>query len=419
MAKTTDQAKTADQFVRLVLCNPEDDSEQLEVDFRLFATDIARRWGEVIAFLDKHRGYITTPDRFYNFAGDPKGDPEWIRRELERCIAGINRWAPGFVNMKLGPTLTQETMNELHEYFVDGAGHLEKRGALEVVASGKRLAELRPLIVDRDRWQFFLDSFKRYAGGDAEQLNLVQVLDALDGHPEFGRVLIAMHEALSPTQQYLVQLNQAIHRWEDRCAVQACEDARGEGWKYFVMNFFPAVPLSLNDDDYQYFTVRDVFGRVYLDDISAGKCIWDVYRDQDQQIVGDHYKNLNAFWGDARFYFGPTHSEEFTATRMAEFWQWFGQNEGFLNQVGFRRGDPKMTIGRLPVAELERRGALAGASEGEIVALLSRFQHIKRALVVDAAGVELETETAPAASWAQMLGGHLRSIESSAHQQTA
>jgi len=395
--------KTSDRFVRLVLCKPEDDSARLEVDFRLFATDIARRWGEAIAFLDKHGAYITTPDRFYNFANDPKSDPDWLRRELERCITGINRLVPGFVRMKLGQTLTQETMNELHEYFVDGSGQLENRRALDAVISGERLGALRPFIADRDKWQLFLDAFKRHAGADAEQLNFVRVIEDLDGHAEFGRVLMAMHEALSPTRRYLIQLNQAIHRWEDQCAVQAFEDAGGERWQWFVINFFPSVPLRLNDDDYQQFTIRDVFGRVYLDDISVGKCIWAVFKDRDQQIAGDHYKNLHTFWGDARFYFGSTQSEEFTAARMAEFWRWFDENQGFLKQVGFRRGDPKMTVGRLPVADLERRGALAGTSEREIVHLLGQYQFVKRALLVDAAGEELGAEGRPAASWAKML----------------
>lgn len=378
--------KLSDRWVRITLADSAARAHHVELDFRVYESPTARRWSELVAYLDARGAHIVTPERFYNFAGDPKNDPSWVRTELQACIDGVRRWEPTLADWRLDTALDQKALNDLHERFVDASDQLQNQSARDALMAGDTLGSVGRCVKDRALWAAFLEAFESYAGRDALSLDLFGILTALDGHPQFGHLLRSMYGVFNPTHALLERMNQAIHRWEDWARASERE-AKGIGDnQYFVVNYFPCMPMSVDDADMAGFTVQDTFGRVYLDQVVAGKCIWDVFRDRDEQIVGKHYTNLDRFWGDARFYFGADHGAELVNAQLDEFWRWFEAREGFLEQVGFRRNDPRMAVGNLPVADLDLRGELRGLGRAEVVALVSRHRYITRARLVDEAG---------------------------------
>jgi hypothetical protein len=369
------------QLLRMTLCDPNQRERELDVHFRIFDTRIARHWADLMVFLTQRHALIPDPERFYNFPNDPKASSEWIRAELRSCLQGLAPLVAASTDHELDGELTQSEMNRLHEVFVDGCRDLSSN-VEAMLRGGARFGEVKALVADRTYWESVHDIVLKHTGLDAASMTYLEIIRAMDGSPEVCRVLLNLWFVMAPASPYLERLNIAIHRWEDWCSVRAREAQRQEGWKYQVVTFFPCRSFGMTTEDCKAFTIRDVFGRLYLDDITEGKSIWDVYRDKDDIIVGEHYKSLAYFWGNFRVYYGPTHTESEVEAKLASFWRWFEANGPFLDEVGFRRDDPRMTIGSLPVADLEPRGVLAGLGRQEIVDLVARHQHVKRVAVV-------------------------------------
>lgn len=377
----------SERLLRLTLCDPQSRARELELDFRIFDTPIAHRWSEVVVFLSERAGHLYNPERFYHFANDPKGTDEWLHGEIERCIDGVNRHAPGFVDIRPTAALEQNVMNELHERFAHGVEDLQQGETIaRLWRSEESIGALLGLAKDAEGLGEVRERFRAHTGLELEGLTFDGMLDALDDHPDAGLLIQMLTTSFEPASPYLTDMNVAIHRWEDLGTIRRCIADGQETWKYFSLNYYPGRCIKMRDEDYQYFTIQDVFGRVYLEDMTAGKCIWDVYRDQDDVIIDEHYKTLDYYWGDVRFYFGPSHDDAFTEERMRGFWEWFDADEERLNKIGFHRDDPKMTIGTLPVADLEPRGALAGLDAKEIVARIGQHQRMLRACIVDEDG---------------------------------
>ena len=395
--------KISDKVLQLVLCDPQDHSKELSLNFRIFDIRVAHLWADILGFLHHRGAAVRTPDRFYNFEGDPKGDPNWIKQELNACVDAINRLYPGYIDYEMPVEINQTAMNKLHEYFVDGCYELGISKQLTFLQKGVYLSDLESKVQHQDHWHSFLNQFSLHTQKNAKDLNLLECIDLLNFHPQCGAILGEFYSAFDPAKPYLHRLNEAIHRWEDRCAVLAAMNRGAEGWRYFVANFDPTCWLPLEDEDYQYFTIQNKFGRVYLDDLFPGKCIWDVYRDKDEIIVGEHYKNLDYFWGDCSFYMGPSHSDEMTQKNMDGFWAWFDSKRDFLASIGFYRDNPKMTIGRLPVADLDLTGDLQGMQRAEINKLVSQHQYIKSLNVYYDGGEEVHPQSTIKETWTQLL----------------
>jgi hypothetical protein len=384
----TQNYAASERLLRITLCDPSRPEHELDVDFRIFDSPIARRWSDVIVFLAEGNSYLYDPERFYNFPNDTKTSQEWLYGELNRLIADINQFVPGHVDISLSPDMGQEVMNELHERFADGLEDLVDVDAIEALKRDDApLGAARALIRNPPSWQRFVNAVREHSGLDAEAHSFRKVFASISDHPRLGEVAWQFYSALNPVGAPLEALNKAIHRWEDQCAARLHEATTGEEcWKYIGVNFFPFACIRMRDEDFKHFTIEDRFGRVYLDDMTAGKCIWDVYRDRDEHVVDEHYKSLGYYWGDMRIYFGRSHTAELTGQRLEKFWEWFGENEALLAARGFKRDDPRMTIGSVPVADFEPRGVLAGLDAAAVVRTIGDYQRVKSVCIVNDQG---------------------------------
>ena len=382
----------SDRLLRVTLSDPQERQRELDLHFRIFDTPIARRWSEVVVFLSARSACLHHPERFYNFPGDPKASKEWIHGEIERCIEGVHRFSPGFVDVRPSLAMEQPVLNELHERFAHGVDDLvETRTVVDLSRSPRPIAAWRSRVRDPEALAEACARVRAHCGRDAEAMSFPEMLGVLDDHPAAGEVIAGFVDAFEPEGRYFQDMNIAIHRWEDFCAVQAHQARYGESWKSFSINYYPNRCIEMRSEDYPHFTIQQLFGRVYLEDMTAGKCIWDVYRDQDEAVADEHFKTLGYYWGDARFYFGPDQDDELVEAQLAEFWKWFAANETRLGDLGFFRDDPELTVGALPVADLEPRGPLAGLDPTGIVEAVSRHQRVEAVAVVGEDGEPLRS----------------------------
>jgi hypothetical protein len=149
------------------------------------------------------------------------------------------------------------------------------------------------------------------------------------------------------------------------------------------ITFRPMERTPLADEDYEHFTLLWSFGSWCVNYCEVGKPIWDCFRDKDEVVGDDNIRPLRYYSPDAFLWFG----EDLDAARMRqeldEFSSWWDAQHTHLEALGFRKDDPKNSIGSIPVADLDRQsGSIAGMSEDEIVQRIGNHQmvHDVRAL---------------------------------------
>jgi hypothetical protein len=177
-------------------------------------------------------------------------------------------------------------------------------------------------------------------------------------------------------------MNILIHRYEDVCRTEEARRAGRAISPRIVATFKGFQRAELEDGDFQHFTQREVFGRWYIDYCELGKPLWDVYQDKDEVVGDQNIRPLRYFSANALVHFGRTTTPADVKRRMSGFNRWWDENREFLAQLGFKKNDPKNSIGHIPVADLCRdRGAVKGLNQKQIVNLIGKYPTIKGVVV--------------------------------------
>ncbi|MGE3759946.1 MAG: hypothetical protein AB7H97_19420 [Pseudobdellovibrionaceae bacterium] len=177
-------------------------------------------------------------------------------------------------------------------------------------------------------------------------------------------------------------MNILIHRYEDVCRVELDRKRGLPPTPRIIATFKGFQRASLEEGDFRHFTKKEVFGRWYIDYCELGKPLWDVYQDKDE-IVGDqNIRPLRYFSANGLLHFGKTLTSGQVSRQLREFNKWWDEKEEFLRSLGFKKNDPKNSIGNIPVADLCRdRGAIKGLNQHQIVRLIGKYPRIKGVIV--------------------------------------
>jgi len=141
----------------------------------------------------------------------------------------------------------------------------------------------------------------------------------------------------------MAELNILIHRWEGLNS-----DGLGIN-RRCIFEFEKKERKLLIDADYQYFKLSNNFAEIYLNYCEVGKQLWDVCRDEDEVVGEDNIRPLRYYSVEFGIKFSQTTLEEEKAN-LKKFYDWFARNENFLNNLGFYKNDPKISLGYIPVA---------------------------------------------------------------------
>ena len=129
---------------------------------------------------------------------------------------------------------------------------------------------------------------------------------------------------------------------------------------------------ELLESDYKYFTLARKFGEVYINYCEVGKPLYDVYKDGDSVVGDDNIRPLKYYSCDFTTSF-HYRSQERVEKFLEGMDKWWDNNEEHLQNLGFKKGDPKNAIGNIPVAI-----CTSGETEETIISTLCEYNKMDR-----------------------------------------
>lgn len=117
---------------------------------------------------------------------------------------------------------------------------------------------------------------------------------------------------------------------------------------------FPKLPkYRLPAHSYYHFTTRKNYGYCYANYPHVGRHILEMYNAQDHDAHDEHILPQSMISGDFYLWFGNNTPFVYDMYRMWKIKKWFKEQKIYL-KVNMQWGDPKLSIGWLPVAKLEK-----------------------------------------------------------------
>lgn len=112
-------------FCYITLCNPNDTTKTIVLEFKLFPVDIVDRWKQCILTAKSKSYQIDDPNRFYGMNG-LVCDQKFALEKINNCIDVINNFEP-IIDRKLLSLDDQDTLNYLHHVFEIYHGLLDQQ----------------------------------------------------------------------------------------------------------------------------------------------------------------------------------------------------------------------------------------------------------------------------------------------------
>jgi len=172
-------------------------------------------------------------------------------------------------------------------------------------------------------------------------------------------------DAPANVRQAIEDYNVLIHRTEDKLNAKQARPR-------MVLTFHDRIRHLLEDSDYDNFSPDINFGEVFVNYCEVGKPLWDVFKDGDKVVGDENIRPLKWYSADMHIYF----VNGSLRNRMPKFWEWFDDNEEFLNNLGFFKYDKRLAIGHIPVAKLKTT-----MSNQEVVEAVAQFDTINRVYI--------------------------------------
>lgn len=114
----------------------------------------------------------------------------------------------------------------------------------------------------------------------------------------------------------------------------------------FVVTFEHAPRIDLQEEDYQYFKTTMEYGEVYINYCDTGRELIEAFQAQDNVVGQDNLRPLRYYSSDFRVYL-PNSTAPLLEEKDRDAFN------HFLLDKGFRVGDPKNSLGRIPVAHID------------------------------------------------------------------
>jgi hypothetical protein len=169
-------------------------------------------------------------------------------------------------------------------------------------------------------------------------------------------------------QQALADLNVLVHR---------CESVyRGSLPRHVVTYYGLPKTEQLQEQDYELFTDRVKFGRVFLNYVEIGKTLEDLTEDNDQYISDDAFRPWQHYSADFNVHFWTSDDRQLEL-KHAKIKQYYDEHYDFFSSRGYEWSDQRLTFGSIPLADLETT-----LSEQEILDQLADKQQVTKVEVI-------------------------------------
>lgn len=256
---------------------------------------------------------IYESDRFINWPNNKKNKDYYIN-ELNKQIEIVDNYFPNIIPFFFQPDqINQNTFNILHKFFEDTRGPIENP-------------------------------------------------------PEFYK------NAPYEVQEAINRFNIMIHEFESCMFNEQLNNAHPES--RVVVTFNNRVRYDLAEEDYVHFTLKWVFGNVYVNYCEVGKTILDFIKDKDTYIGDSNIRPQRHYSADFQVKFAPTISNKEYDRRMAWFNLGYDKKKDFFESLGFPYND-KLSVGIIPVASLNHvDSGFIDMTDHEIINSLGDFDKV-------------------------------------------
>lgn len=261
--------------------------DDLTLTYNINETSIAQRWATLLDEAIQQHS-IDDPKRLYGF------DTVDIERQkavdaINHCVDVINEYSPGFVERRMTPKLIQDDLNYLHHIFEVYHGMLN------------------------EPHQFFL-------------------------------------EAPKEVRHALGQLNIEVHRCEAMAEGTVRKMLPTHLATYYDQPRGPGI-RTLEDEDYEHFTMYSAFGTVYLLYVEIGKTLQDMAIDNDDHISDEAYKPFRHYASDFVIRYWGTSVETIGELRSI-YQQHYDKNKEFYD-AQYNYSHIYNRPGNIPLAKLQ------------------------------------------------------------------
>lgn len=111
--------------------------------------------------------------------------------------------------------------------------------------------------------------------------------------------------------------------------------------------------VPMPDPVYEDFTLSYDFGTAYINYPQVGRQIHEMFYTQDDVLEDQHIQPTRYISADTTAWFGPTDGHDHEHRMKEEIRQWFLARKDRFEKLGFQWGDPKLSLGQVPVAKLK------------------------------------------------------------------
>lgn len=162
-------------------------------------------------------------------------------------------------------------------------------------------------------------------------------------------------------QDALADLNIWIHRYETLGLMPRFVAT----WKYKPYRG------SLEQDDFELFTLKEDWGDLQLNYCEVGKTLYHYWHDNDQYIFPEAFKPLHHYCFDFTVRFTNKTEQDHLEIEQ-QIWNYFDQHQEFFAQQGYKKYDPKLSLGAITIAKI-----VQDRPRDEIIKMISQHQQFK------------------------------------------
>lgn len=167
-------------------------------------------------------------------------------------------------------------------------------------------------------------------------------------------------------QDALGDLNIWIHRFESLGGIPRFVAT----WKYKPFR------EEIRPDEFDLFTLREQWGDLSLNYCEIGKTLYDFWHDNDQHIAPEAFRPLKHFCFDFNVKFNNRPIEHFINVEK-KVWEYFDANQEFFHAQGYKKHDPKLSLGSIVIGKINTPG-----TQAEILEQISQHQTLKQISVL-------------------------------------
>lgn len=162
-------------------------------------------------------------------------------------------------------------------------------------------------------------------------------------------------------QDALGDLNIWIHRYESLSGIPRFVAT----WKYKPYRD------QIKDEEFTYFSLDEDWGDLRLNYCDIGKPLYDFWHDNDQYILAEAFKPQQHYCFDFTVRFADYPKSYYKETEQ-NVWNYFDQHQEFFNNLGYKKYDPKLSLGAVTIGKIHTVD-----SKQHVIENISRHQRIK------------------------------------------